>query len=115
MLLRRIDYIEFPATDTVFGWKFGSMRRISKPSSAAFILADGKITKPTFEFPGGRRFHFSDPNGNDLQKLGNPTTPLRAQGAPRLGKCFKASDFAGRRSRQRQKPWLPDAACRQAG
>jgi uncharacterized protein len=26
----------------------------------------GKITKETFEFPGGRRFHFSDPNGNEL-------------------------------------------------
>ncbi|GJL77196.1 MAG: glyoxalase [Nitrospinaceae bacterium] len=28
--------------------------------------AGGKITKPTFEFPGGKRFHFSDPNGNQL-------------------------------------------------
>ena len=26
----------------------------------------GKITKETFPFPGGRRFHFSDPNGNEL-------------------------------------------------
>lgn len=26
----------------------------------------GKIVKPTFSFPGGRRFHFSDPNGNEL-------------------------------------------------
>lgn len=25
----------------------------------------GTIVKPTFEFPGGRRFHFSDPNGNE--------------------------------------------------
>ncbi len=25
----------------------------------------GSITKPTFSFPGGRRFHFSDPNGNE--------------------------------------------------
>jgi predicted enzyme related to lactoylglutathione lyase len=30
------------------------------------VLAGGKITKPTFTFPGGRRFHFSDPNGNEL-------------------------------------------------
>ena len=35
------------------------------------ILADGKITKPTFEFPGGRRFHFSDPNGNELAVWSN--------------------------------------------
>lgn len=27
--------------------------------------AKGKVTKPIFEFPGGRRFHFSDPNGNE--------------------------------------------------
>lgn len=27
--------------------------------------AGGKIVKPTFSFPGGRRFHFSDPNGNE--------------------------------------------------
>ena len=26
----------------------------------------GRIAKPIFEFPGGRRFHFLDPNGNEL-------------------------------------------------
>jgi hypothetical protein len=26
----------------------------------------GAITRETYEFPGGRRFHFSDPNGNEL-------------------------------------------------
>ena len=28
--------------------------------------AGGKITRETFEFPGGRRFHFEDPSGNEL-------------------------------------------------
>jgi predicted enzyme related to lactoylglutathione lyase len=28
--------------------------------------AGGKIVKETFAFPGGRRFHFSDPNGHEL-------------------------------------------------
>lgn len=28
--------------------------------------AGGKIIKPIFEFPGGKRFHFLDPNGNEL-------------------------------------------------
>jgi predicted enzyme related to lactoylglutathione lyase len=28
--------------------------------------AGGTIVKPIFSFPGGRRFHFSDPNGNEL-------------------------------------------------
>ena len=27
--------------------------------------AGGKIIKPIFAFPGGRRFHFGDPNGNE--------------------------------------------------
>lgn len=27
--------------------------------------AGGTIIKPVFEFPGGRRFHFSDPNKNE--------------------------------------------------
>jgi len=33
---------------------------------AAVVAAGGKIAKPTFSFPGGRRFHFTDPNGNEL-------------------------------------------------
>jgi len=28
--------------------------------------ASGAIVKPIFGFPGGRRFHFSDPNGNEF-------------------------------------------------
>ncbi len=28
--------------------------------------AGGTISKPIFPFPGGRRFHFLDPNGNEL-------------------------------------------------
>ena len=28
--------------------------------------AGGAIVKETFSFPGGRRFHFTDPNGNEL-------------------------------------------------
>lgn len=28
--------------------------------------AGGTITKPIYPFPGGRRFHFLDPNGNEL-------------------------------------------------
>lgn len=28
-------------------------------------LAGGKIVQDIFSFPGGRRFHFSDPNGNE--------------------------------------------------
>jgi predicted enzyme related to lactoylglutathione lyase len=28
--------------------------------------AGGKIVRPTFDFPGGRRFHFADPDGYEL-------------------------------------------------
>lgn len=28
--------------------------------------AGGAIVRETFEFPGGRRFHFTDPDGNEL-------------------------------------------------
>ncbi|OUS27028.1 glyoxalase [Gammaproteobacteria bacterium 45_16_T64] len=32
---------------------------------AKIETAGGKIEKPIFSFPGGRRFHFLDPNGNE--------------------------------------------------
>jgi predicted enzyme related to lactoylglutathione lyase len=37
-----------------------------KATEAAIIAAGGSIVVPTFEFPGGRRFHFSDGLGNLL-------------------------------------------------
>jgi predicted enzyme related to lactoylglutathione lyase len=33
---------------------------------AKIVAAGGAITKDTFSFPGGKRFHFTDPNGNEL-------------------------------------------------
>jgi predicted enzyme related to lactoylglutathione lyase len=33
------------------------------------VKAGGKITRPIFGFPGGRRFQFLDPNGNELAVL----------------------------------------------
>jgi uncharacterized protein len=35
-------------------------------SLAAVRSAGGKIVKEPFAFPGGRRFHFTDPSGNEL-------------------------------------------------
>jgi uncharacterized protein len=35
-------------------------------TEAAIIAAGGTIVVPTFEFPGGRRFHFADGVGNVL-------------------------------------------------
>ncbi len=34
-------------------------------------LCGGTITKPIFEFPGGKRFHFLDPAGNELAVWGH--------------------------------------------
>lgn len=35
-------------------------------SLAAVTAAGGTITVPPFDFPGGRRFHFTDPAGSEL-------------------------------------------------
>lgn len=32
---------------------------------AQVCKAGGEISTPVFEFPGGRRFHFTDPHGNE--------------------------------------------------
>ncbi len=32
--------------------------------------AGGTVTKPVYSFPGGRRFHFADPAGNELAVWG---------------------------------------------
>jgi predicted enzyme related to lactoylglutathione lyase len=34
-------------------------------TQAKIEAAGGAVIKPIFPFPGGRRFHFSDPNGNE--------------------------------------------------
>ncbi len=36
----------------------------------AVVAAGGTITRPIFSFPGGRRFHFADPNGLELAVWG---------------------------------------------
>jgi len=35
-------------------------------TEAKIRAAGGAIVKETFSFPGGRRFHFTDPNGHEL-------------------------------------------------
>ncbi|HVY87320.1 MAG TPA: VOC family protein [Hyphomonadaceae bacterium] len=36
---------------------------------AAVRAAGGKVTRPIFSFPGGRRFQFTDPSGNELSAM----------------------------------------------
>lgn len=41
-------------------------------TQAKIEQAGGSILKPIYDFPGGRRFHFSDPNGNEYAVWSNP-------------------------------------------
>jgi uncharacterized protein len=34
--------------------------------------AGGRILKPIYAFPGGRRFHFAEPSGNEFAVWGEP-------------------------------------------
>ena len=38
-------------------------------AQAAVVVAGGRITRAAFAFPGGRRFHFTDPSGNELAAM----------------------------------------------
>ena len=39
-------------------------------ATLAAVTATGvPVTKPIFSFPGGRRFHFQDPSGNELAAM----------------------------------------------
>ena len=83
MTAKHINYIEFAAADLdatrkffeeAFDWEFQDYG----PDYIAFYNAGveggfyraedsgGTITKAIFEFPGGRRFHFLEPSGNEL-------------------------------------------------
>jgi len=42
-------------------------------AQASIEKAGGKITVPIFSFPGGRRFHFTDPSGNELAVWSEPS------------------------------------------
>lgn len=74
------DYRAF-AGGRLDGGFFRSDHRSSQAEGAALVIfrsddleatqsaierAGGRIVKPVFDFPGGRRFHFADPHGNEL-------------------------------------------------
>jgi predicted enzyme related to lactoylglutathione lyase len=44
-------------------------------TQAKIEAAGGAIIKPIFSFPGGRRFHFADPNGNEYAVWSEVTAP----------------------------------------
>jgi uncharacterized protein len=66
-----IDYIELRVSDlaaakafygSAFGWAFNDL----DGSVSAVEAAGGEVVEGPYEFPGGRRFHFTDPSGNEL-------------------------------------------------
>ncbi|MBT5471228.1 MAG: VOC family protein [Nitrospina sp.] len=73
------DYISFSGANIDGGFNGLGDAQISSPGVLIVLYAanldkkldevtqaGGKIIKPTYEFPGGKRFHFLDPNGNEL-------------------------------------------------
>ncbi|MCB1961502.1 MAG: VOC family protein [Rhodocyclaceae bacterium] len=75
------DYTAFDATSAgIDGGFFRSEQSVSTAAGSALAVlystqleqtqakieaAGGAIVRPVFSFPGGRRFHFCDPNGNE--------------------------------------------------
>jgi predicted enzyme related to lactoylglutathione lyase len=74
------DYTSFVDGRLAGGFAAGA-KEIANAASAPLIViyaadiqtmekkvrdSGGKIVKGIFEFPGGRRFHFTDPSGNEL-------------------------------------------------
>jgi predicted enzyme related to lactoylglutathione lyase len=39
---------------------------------ARVVAAGGEVVKPIFSFPGGRRFHFTEPSGNEFAVWSGP-------------------------------------------
>ncbi|MZH03185.1 MAG: VOC family protein [Nitrospinae bacterium] len=73
------NYISFTGANIDGGFNGEGDAKISSPGVLVVPYADdlneklesvkkagGKISRPVFEFPGGKRFHFTDPNGNEL-------------------------------------------------
>ena len=68
-------YAATTSGDTDVGFDADSERKAALPvievedvdaAMAAVEAAGGRVTVPIFAFPGGRRFHFVDPDGHEL-------------------------------------------------
>ncbi len=53
-------------TDIVNGALVVLYHQDLKMSKSKVVDAGGRISKDIFSFPGGKRFHFVDPSGNEL-------------------------------------------------
>ena len=73
------DYLSFTGAGLEGGFNRQEGVNPARPGSLVILYAEnleatqqqieqagGTIVQPIFSFPGGRRFHFNDPNGNEL-------------------------------------------------
>jgi len=71
------DYVSFENSGTGGGFAKAATNPTGGPlvilyssalekTQATVESLGARISKPIFSFPGGRRFHFLDPNGNEL-------------------------------------------------
>jgi predicted enzyme related to lactoylglutathione lyase len=74
------DYSDFSGEGIDGGFYKSELKALTENGSALVIFyskelekteekikkAGGKIIRPTFSFPGGRRFHFTEPSGNEF-------------------------------------------------
>lgn len=74
------DYTAFTGAGLNGGFHKAELRSVADKGGALIVLysedladtqarieaAGGAISVPVFEFPGGRRFHFREPSGNEL-------------------------------------------------
>ncbi|MBC6485973.1 glyoxalase family protein [Aeromonas hydrophila] len=94
----KLNYVEFAARDlaatkaffqAAFGWQFadygpdycafegegldgGFYRADIEATQSKVAGAGGTIVRPLFDFPGGRRFHFVEPSGNEFAVWSEP-------------------------------------------
>ena len=84
----KINYVEFGARDldatkvffeTVFNWRFQdygpdycAFSDALEETLAQVEVNGGVIIQAIFDFPGGRRFHFTEPSGNELAVWSDP-------------------------------------------
>ena len=77
------DYIDTASSGTGSGFNADPAHRPRMPlvviyspdlpgSHSRVVAAGGRITKEIFSFPGGQRFHFTDPCGNELAVWSDP-------------------------------------------
>ena len=80
------DYIAFSRQGLDGGFYRADLKARSEAGSALLVFyserieetlakvqaAGGTILKPVFDFPGGRRFHFAEPSGNEFAVWSDP-------------------------------------------